>query len=150
MVGSRPLLLVILVGTALPLSFCTPTRSTIGGHTASQLDEVAGAARAECLARRPGGDVPPHPFTTDGCSLWPDGAWQGCCVTHDKAYWCGGTAQERREADEALRICVVRHSSATMAGLMYVGVRLGGAPWLPVPWRWGYGWDWPRSYDGPD
>ena len=21
-------------------------------------------------------------------------------------------------------------------------------PWLPTPWRWGYGWeDWPRGYE---
>ena len=35
------------------------------------------------------GEKPPHPFTTDGCSMWPDDGWAQCCVEHDFAYWCG-------------------------------------------------------------
>lgn len=35
-----------------------------------------------------------------------------------------------------------------MASVFYSGVRMGGTPWLPTPWRWGYGWDdWPRGYE---
>jgi hypothetical protein len=35
-----------------------------------------------------------------------------------------------------------------IGSLFYAGVRLGGAPWLPTPWRWGYGWeDWPHDYE---
>jgi hypothetical protein len=34
--------------------------------------------------------TPTRAFLTDGCSWWPDGAWQECCVTHEIAYWCGG------------------------------------------------------------
>ena len=30
---------------------------------------------------------------------------------------------------------------------MYLGVRIGAVPWYPVPFRWGYGWDWPHGYD---
>jgi hypothetical protein len=29
---------------------------------------------------------------------------------------------------------------------MYYGVRVGGHPLLPFPWRRGYGWDWPYRY----
>ncbi len=38
-----------------------------------------------------------RPFTSDGCSLAPDGTlsdvekWRPCCVAHDKIYWLGGT-----------------------------------------------------------
>lgn len=31
--------------------------------------------------------------------------------------------------------------------MMHAGVRIGGAPWQPAPWRWGYGWDYYRAYD---
>lgn len=31
------------------------------------------------------------------------------------------------------------------ARLRWLGVRLGGVGFLPTPWRWGYGWKWPRS-----
>ncbi|WP_216662021.1 hypothetical protein [Niveibacterium sp. COAC-50] len=40
------------------------------------------------------------PFTTDGCSSFPDGTpwqqtlWLDCCVKHDIAYWIGGTKEE--------------------------------------------------------
>jgi len=47
------------------------------------------------------------PFTTDGCSLFPDGTlkdntlWKSCCIEHDKAYWRGGSYPERQAADHA-------------------------------------------------
>lgn len=139
--GSWPLIVVVAA-----LSGCTPTHSTIGGYTSEELAKVVQEARNECAARRGAAHVPPNPFTTDGCSLWPDCTWQECCVDHDKWYWCGGSAEDRKEADATLRNCVARESANT-ASLMWVGVRLGGAPWLPLPWRWGYGWPWPRGYD---
>lgn len=38
-----------------------------------------------------------------------------------------------------------------MGSIMYLGIRIGGSPWLPTPWRWGYGWDdWPRDYEKLD
>jgi hypothetical protein len=33
-----------------------------------------------------------------------------------------------------------------VAWIMWTGVRLAGGPYLPVHWRWGYGWRWPRGY----
>jgi hypothetical protein len=75
---------------------------------------------------------PPCPFTTDGCSAFPDGtaarpdAWRAPCVIHDIAYWRGGFPRTAR--------------------WMYYGTRLGGGPWWPTPWRWGYGWPWGRGY----
>ncbi len=51
----------------------------------------AGAENASDLA----------PFTTDGCSRFPDGTlsepdlWLECCTVHDVAYWHGGTDEQR-------------------------------------------------------
>lgn len=89
-----------------------------------------------------------RPFTTDGCSLFPDAAdWSGCCETHDLAYWRGGSAAERRRADAELRACVLAHTGRPLlAGLMYRGVRIGGMPLVPSPFRWAYGWGYGRGY----
>lgn len=96
-----------------------------------------------------------HSFETDGCSGWMtwfwrtvlrrDPPWEGCCETHDVAYWQGGTALQRFEADLELARCVAKSGHRYWALAMLVGVRFGGVSWLPLPWRWGYGWTWPRS-----
>jgi len=95
----------------------------------------------------------PRPFTSDGCSLFPDqrlvlrGSWCDCCLRHDVAYWRGGTEEERRLADEGLRDCVkVRTGDPVLAGLMFAGVRAGGSPAFPTSFRWGYGWPEGRGY----
>lgn len=90
-------------------------------------------------------ETPPKPFKSDGCSMWPDGTWRECCVEHDRAYWMGGTVAERKQADVLLKKCVSAKGSSAMGFLMYAGVRAGGVPWLPTPWRWGFGWPWPRK-----
>jgi|GEM_PF-688637 len=90
---------------------------------------------------------PDYIFTTDGCSLLPGDRYLVCCIVHDIAYWCGGDSRDRRQADEQLRTCV-NEETAGLGNFMYLGVRLGGIPWLPTPWRWGYGWDnWPSGYE---
>ena len=63
------------------------------------------------------------------------------------AYWCGGSCRDREHADATLRECVAQHGPVGMGTTMYIGVRIGGPPWYPVPFRWGYGWDWPHGYD---
>ena len=92
-------------------------------------------------------------FSTDGCSLFPDGdaedrvRWCDCCVEHDEAYWRGGSAEERKRADTVFRDCLVTRSNRpTLAAVMYRGVRIGGTPWLPTGFRWGYGWGYGRGY----
>jgi hypothetical protein len=93
-----------------------------------------------------------RPFTTDGCSHFPDGTlenptqWQSCCVTHDFRYWMGGTRAERLDADRELRACVAKTGEPVVAELMFAGVRLGGSAQLPTPFRWGYGWSELRGY----
>ena len=92
------------------------------------------------------------PFTSDGCSLFPDGTlkqrelWLVCCTEHDYAYWKGGTEAERIAADERLRECVAALGEPKIAKVMLSGVRAGGSPYLPTPFRWGYGWSYPRYY----
>ena len=91
-------------------------------------------------------------FVSDGCSAFPDGTyeeralWQSCCVIHDLAYWLGGTRSERKQADIALKECVAGVGEPTIAQLMLAGVTVGGTPWLPTQFRWGYGWPFWRGY----
>lgn len=94
------------------------------------------------------------PFTSDGCSAFPDGTfaqkqvWLQCCTTHDLAYWKGGTYAQRLQADKALQQCVVQVGHEQIANLMMAGVRVGGSPFFPTTFRWGYGWPYPRLYKG--
>ncbi len=93
-----------------------------------------------------------RPFSSDGCSLFPDGLsnkrelWLPCCIAHDKAYWQGGTWQQRLNADRQLKYCVARLGEPIIAELMLNGVRIGGSPFWPTGFRWGYGWDYLRGY----
>lgn len=99
------------------------------------------------------GDSELKPFTSDGCSLFPDRSlisstdWCDCCFVHDIAYWKGGTADEREAADRALERCVAeRTGDDAFAGLMYEGVKFGGSPYFYNWYRWGYGWSYDRKY----
>ena len=129
---------------------CTPTAHRLEPYRDQPAQAAALERRADqfCCQRRGPADLPPHHFTTDGCSLWPDSTWVGCCVEHDMAYWCGGSCEDRVRADETLRECVAQNGPAGMGTVMYLGTRAGGPPWTPFPFRWGYGWDWPHGYDG--
>ena len=91
------------------------------------------------------GITPPHAFTSDGCSGFPNGDWLECCVRHDLPYWMGGTREERANADLALKRCVSDKGHPVVAAIMHFGVRIGGIWWLPTPFRWGFGWDYPQS-----
>jgi len=92
------------------------------------------------------------PFTSDGCSSFPNGTfkqkelWLSCCTEHDEAYWKGGTYLQRYEADKNLKQCVVDVGEPQIALLMLAGVRVGGSPFINTPFRWGYGWEYPRFY----
>jgi len=94
-----------------------------------------------------------RPFSSDGCSLFPDGTlndrnkWCDCCFQHDLGYWRGGSEKERRAADAALKACVQnRTGDESLAETMYLGVRTGGHPAFPTWYRWGYGWKYGRGY----
>lgn len=92
------------------------------------------------------------PFTTDGCSNFPNGTlahrdlWQKCCTAHDLKYWAGGSYDERMQADLELRACVKTVGKPVIADIMLAGVRVGGSPWWPTSFRWGYGWPYTNGY----
>lgn len=92
------------------------------------------------------------PFTSDGCSVFPNGTmaqnnlWLKCCQRHDFDYWQGGTYEQRLASDQRLKQCVTQVGEPTIAALMLAGVRVGGSPYLPTSFRWGYGWSYPRLY----
>jgi hypothetical protein len=91
--------------------------------------------------------MPDNRFTTDGCSCWFEASWGSCCIMHDILYWCGGSSEDRQEADQIIMQCVNK-KTPLMGNIMYPSIRTGGVPWLPTPWRWGYGWnEWPRDYE---
>ena len=120
---------------------CLALRSTVKGFALALLLLPLSASAADI-----------RPFESDGCSAFPNGTpgqnalWLDCCVAHDRAYWKGGTREERVAADQALEACVAGVGEPNIARLMLAGVRVGGTPWLPTRFRWGYGWPWPRGY----
>ncbi len=87
------------------------------------------------------------PFGTDGCSVVADLDMKACCIVHDWAYWQGGTWRDRAKADREFYRCIKRHSRYRfLAGIRWLGVRIGAVGWLPFKkWRWGYGWKYPRT-----
>jgi len=108
-------------------------------------DRINGIVGEICTPDSMKGAITPHAFKSDGCSCFPDGDWVECCVRHDLVYWMGGAREERKTADAALRKCVSDKGHPIIAGLMYYSVRMGGVWWLPTPFRWGFGWDYPWS-----
>lgn len=92
------------------------------------------------------------PFSSDGCSSFPNGTgedknlWLNCCVEHDYDYWKGGTYEQRLASDKRLKMCVSQSGKPEIAYLMLAGVRVGGSPFWPTSFRWGYGWDYPSFY----
>lgn len=124
------------------LSACATERSVLGN--AEELADLETRAEEVCTSNRNGLPLPPKPFRTDGCTLFPDHVWQQCCLAHDIEYWCGGSAEQRRNADRELQNCVAETGYPWTAALMRLGTRLGGASALPTWWRWGYGWSWPE------
>lgn len=102
-------------------------------------------------------DTPIKPFSSDGCSNFPDGPteqkglWRECCVSHDLAYWLGGSYTQRMQADADLEQCVKQLNQPFTATVMLAGVRAGGSPFWNTTYRWGYGWPYwqgwlPRGY----
>ena len=96
------------------------------------------------------------PFATDGCSggmswfwrviLKRSLPWENTCVAHDKKYWCGGTKEMRKAADVSLMQEIERSGHPYYAILMFVLIRVFGSPWLPFPWRWGFGYKYGCGY----
>lgn len=84
-------------------------------------------------------------FTTDGCSMFPDGKlsgtkteWRHCCVIHDIDYWMGGEIHLKEKSDKDLKACVAHVKGRALGTTMLLGVTIGGAP-SPLSWSWAYG-----------
>lgn len=110
------------------------------------------------------------PFKSDGCSggmstFWRKvfgrpPPWEGCCETHDIPYHTGGTRTYRLESDLMLMFCVMNkrkgcgywmsYAYIALGLLMFLAVRIGGHPLLPFPWRWGFGYSYPKYYTKED
>lgn len=139
---------IFVISTAFTVAGCTPMQSRIDppypfkGDVFNE-EEIQKIAAQTC-GFEDTAELPPdiNPFTTDGCTLWPDGNWRECCIAHDILYWCSEGDLSRKETDQALRDCVRERDSPANAFFMYWGTRLTALPWLPFPWRWGYGYRW--------
>ena len=130
---SQKKILLILV-----LALITPTSCAVN-HT---IDKMAHDIYSRSNFDDP---LPPNAFVSDGCSCWPDSGWVECCIKHDVVYWMGGTRGQRKQADLELKRCVSEKGHPVIAQMMYFGVRIGGVWWLPTPFRWGFGWEYPQS-----
>lgn len=91
------------------------------------------------------------PFSSDGCpriatnvSYPQEDQWKLCCVEHDRAYWKGGTQEDRNKADSDLHACITQRGYSEAARLVYYTVR--AAQKNPNGSRWGYGWVLPRGF----
>ena len=147
-----------LVILSFQLQGCSTSQISIEGPyfpNALTKEELIIFAKNKCKRH----DIPnnlPRPFTTDGCSHYPDGSiggdneWRECCLIHDMEYWCGGTRDERRKSDENLKQCVAKKGFPEQGKIMRWGTTIGGSPAYPFPWRWGYGWPWGHGYDEPE
>ena len=72
--------------------------------------------------------------------------WRECCEIHDRAYYYGGTREEKGAADEALRKCVAKKLDESTVGILHgkameAAVDIGGSPYFSTSYRWGYGED---------
>ncbi len=68
--------------------------------------------------------------------------WRHCCEIHDTAYYYGGSKKQKIIADEKLGSCVSKVVGNKFLGkAMQAAVEIGGGPYLPTPYRWGYGED---------
>lgn len=135
------------VAAFLAALLCLPGMQTVATDALPPGSPVLQSRALEVCAVQRGANaaMPPIPFTTDGCSMWPDAGYGQCCVAHDMQYWCGGSAAQRWEADRQLQQCLSDLGRPAMGLTMRIGTRLGGWSVLPLPWRWGYGWPYPGS-----
>lgn len=111
---------------------------------------AACALLSSCCSNR----HPPElaPFHSDGCTAFPDSdrdtrvSWADCCLEHDIAYWVGGSRHDRLHADRRLRACLEKYPTPLPAAVVERTVRITGWPYWPTPFRWGFGWPFPRGY----
>lgn len=91
---------------------------------------------------------PPLPYKSDGCSYSPDFNFNQCCRDHDRAYYYGGSKQQRKRTDQKFRQCVRNKGHAILDDVYYSGVRVFAVPWLPTSFRWGFGYPFRKGHRG--
>jgi len=123
--AQNALMLLVLMVT---LAACAPSHHTVEPYRSDAASAEGLARRAAQACRGRGGiKLPGRPLISDGCTLWPDGSW---------AERCGSRAT-----------CVRGRAIIEVVGaLTYFGVRVGGHPFVPFHWRWGFGRAYPAGY----
>ncbi len=73
-------------------------------------------------------------FQSDGCTMWFDGEYKGCCEKHDLAYFKSSGWRSRLKADNGLFKCVANLGPPYLwsASIMWIGVRIFGSSWFPI------------------
>ena len=77
--------------------------------------------------------TPPKPFKSDGCTLSPAFNFRHCCEDHDRKYWCGGTREQRRDADIAFRDCIRAAGHPVLGKFILQRSELPRLRWPPSP-----------------
>lgn len=78
--------------------------------------------------------------------------WRHCCVEHDRAYYYGGSREDKIAADRQLKKCVIETLGEELGSLllgssMQIAVHIGGQPYFATSYRWGYGEDFRGTED---
>jgi hypothetical protein len=73
-------------------------------------------------------------FQSDGCTMWFNGEYEGCCQEHDLAYFKSTGWRTRLKADNQLFKCVAKmgFGYSLVAPVMWLGVRIFGSPLFPI------------------
>lgn len=93
--------------------------------------------------------TPDNPFLQDGCTLFPDRLpwhdFRAVCLSHDIAYWAGGSNERQKRVNKQFRedISTTGPLGPVLAWPMYIGVAYFGDNGISrvVNSHWGFGWD---------
>lgn len=94
------------------------------------------------------------PFKSDGCSFvgpiyklfGKEAPGTEFCVAHDIEFWMGGTFQQFVLSNLRLATQLAKAGYPILGLVRLVGVFIGGWPFLPFPWRWGFGHNYRDSW----
>jgi len=103
---------------------------------------LAFATAGPAFGQKADDDLLPDGSKSDGCTLIGGNGFKACCVAHDRDYFLGGSWKDRFESDKRLYECVRKKKSfgaKLVAPFIWLGVRIGGVPFLSTPFRWGFG-----------
>ena len=64
----------------------------------------------------------PSEFVFDGCTWFPDGWWQACCLLHDYAFWWQPAGITLEQWNDAMTGCVSDLGAGTAAAIAGFGL----------------------------